>query len=45
MIKEKILCIGDNSSAEAWAHYLTKSLALKEGLVFRGQIENENYYY
>ena len=43
MIEEKILCIGDNSSAEAWAHHLTKSLALKEGLVFRGQIENKNY--
>jgi hypothetical protein len=43
MIEEKILCIGDNSSAESWAHNLTESLAHKEGLVFRGQIENENY--
>jgi hypothetical protein len=43
MIEEKILCIGDNSSAEAWAHHLTKSLAHNKGLVFRGQIENENY--
>jgi len=43
MIYQKILCIGDNSSKEAWAHHLTKSLAENNKSIFRGEIPNENY--
>jgi len=35
-----ILCIGDNSSSDAWAHNLTKSYAYKNNLSFRGQVDN-----
>ena len=40
---QKILCIGDNSSAEAWAHELTKLLAESNGSTLRGQIDDSNY--
>jgi hypothetical protein len=43
MIKEKVLCLGDNSSADAWAHKLTESLAKENGHIFRGQITDANY--
>ena len=38
MIKEKILCLGDNTSAEAWAHRLASEFAQKNNLIFRGAI-------
>jgi sulfatase maturation enzyme AslB (radical SAM superfamily) len=38
MIKEKVLCLGDNTSADAWAHYLTKHFAQQNSLIFRGAI-------
>jgi hypothetical protein len=38
MIKEKILCLGDNTSADAWAHYLTNNFAQQNNLIFRGAI-------
>lgn len=46
----KVLCIGDNSSADAWAHKLTKTLAIKNNSTFRGQIDSveqtlENGFY
>lgn len=46
----KVLCIGDNSSADAWAHKLTENLASKNNNVFRGQVNNidqkiENGFY
>lgn len=40
MIKQKILCLGDNTSAEAWAHKLTKKFAEENNLTFRGMILN-----
>lgn len=40
MIKEKILCLGDNTSEEAWAHKLTKKFAEENNLTFRGMITN-----
>ena len=40
MIKQKILCLGDNTSAEAWAHKLTKKFAEENNLTFRGMIIN-----
>ena len=36
----KILCIGDNSSTDAWAHKLTKDYSIKNNYIFRGQVEN-----
>ena len=47
----KTLCIGDNSSADAWAHTLTKNLAIQNNSTFRGQIDNieqmieDGFYY
>lgn len=42
-MNQKILCIGDNSSAEAWAHNITKDLAERNGSTMRGQIDEPNY--
>ena len=39
---QKILCIGDNSSADAWAHKLTKDYSTKNNFIFRGQVDNIN---
>jgi MoaA/NifB/PqqE/SkfB family radical SAM enzyme len=41
-IKEKILCLGDNTSADAWAHKLTKKFAEENNLIFRGQAKELN---
>jgi hypothetical protein len=46
----KVLCIGDNSSADAWAHKLTKNLSKENNSIFRGQIDKvdqkiENGFY
>lgn len=43
LMDQKILCIGDNSSAEAWAHHLTEELAKKNNSLLRGQIDDEEY--
>lgn len=40
----KILCIGDNSSHQAWAHNLTLQLAESNGTVFRGQFANVDQF-
>lgn len=40
MIKEKILCLGDNTSADAWAHHLTEKFAKKNNIIFRGMVIN-----
>jgi len=42
MIQEKVLCLGDNTSAEAWAHQLTEKFAEKNNLTFRGMVVNIN---
>lgn len=42
MIKEKILCLGDNTSADAWAHKLAKKFADENNLIFRGQLTELN---
>jgi hypothetical protein len=34
----KVLCIGDNSSADAWAHKLTEKFAKENNLIFRGEL-------
>ena len=39
---EKILCLGDNSSNDAWAHTLTKKIAEENESIFRGQINDVN---
>lgn len=39
-MQEKILCLGDNSSAEAWAHHLTEKFAKKNNIIFRGMVVN-----
>lgn len=46
----KVLCIGDNSSASAWAHKLTENLSRENNSIFRGQIDKvdqkiENGFY
>ena len=47
----KVLCLGDNSSMDAWAHRLTKDLAKKNNSTFRGNVSDINqtiedgYYY
>lgn len=40
MINQKILCLGDNTSAEAWAHKLAKKFAEENNLTFRGMVTN-----
>lgn len=48
---DKILCIGDNSSAHQWAHKLTEKLAEENKKIFRGQVYKtdqtleKGYYY
>lgn len=37
---KKILCIGDNSSTDAWAHTLAQEFARKKNLQFRGQVDD-----
>jgi len=32
------LCIGDNSSKDAWGHKLSEKYALENGITFRGEI-------
>jgi organic radical activating enzyme len=39
---KKILCLGDNSSPNAWAHNLTKKFAEENNLTFRGMLINVN---
>ena len=38
MIKQKILCLGDNTSVDAWAHRLANNFAQQNNLIFRGAI-------
>jgi MoaA/NifB/PqqE/SkfB family radical SAM enzyme len=38
MIKQKILCLGDNTSVDAWAHRLANDFAQQNNLIFRGAI-------
>jgi MoaA/NifB/PqqE/SkfB family radical SAM enzyme len=42
MIKEKILCLGDNTSAEAWAHHLVENFSRENNLIFRGAVVDTN---
>lgn len=35
----KVLCIGDNSSTDAWAHKLTEKFAEENNLLFRGELQ------
>jgi MoaA/NifB/PqqE/SkfB family radical SAM enzyme len=42
MTKEKVLCLGDNTSADAWAHKLTKKFADENNIIFRGQLIQSN---
>ena len=37
----KVLCIGDNSSADAWAHKLTEKFAKENNLTFRGELSKD----
>jgi len=39
-VQEKILCLGDNTSVDAWAHKLTKKFAEENGVIFRGQLSD-----
>ena len=34
------LCLGDNSSADAWAHKLTQKYSVEQQIVFRGAVTN-----
>jgi len=40
MNNQIILCLGDNSSADAWAHKLSQKYALENKIIFRGAITN-----
>jgi len=41
-IGEKILCLADNTSADAWGHKLTKKFAEENSSILRGLINNKN---
>lgn len=41
-IREKILCLVDNTSIDAWGHKLTKKFAEENNSIFRGLINNKN---
>ena len=34
----KVLCLADNSSADAWGHKLTKKFAQENNFIFRGEL-------
>jgi MoaA/NifB/PqqE/SkfB family radical SAM enzyme len=38
----KILCLADNTSAEAWGHKLTEKFAEENNIIFRGEITKLN---
>ena len=42
MNNEKILCLGDNSSADAWGQKLTTKYALEHQITFRGVLTDVN---
>lgn len=37
----KVLCIGDNSCTDAWAHKLTEKFARENNLTFRGELSKD----
>ena len=36
---QKVLCLADNSSADAWGHKLTEKFSKENNLIFRGSLE------